>query len=312
MTACCSCSGAPDVIDVYMPDGAPALSMARLMHEDDIDGVEYHVVDPSLITTTVTGGSPLADVCILPLNNATKLLGTAEVYGLLGTVTHGNLYILSKEDITLTRDNISILLGERVGVLKLNAVPGLTFKTILKDLSIPYREVTSADSLDVGAVNLQNIDATQVGMLEDVNYYLLAEPAVSIKCKTPMGMHVVGSLQDLYGEGGYPQAVIVAKLSLLNDESTRRTIRLILDSINPDVSWVKQNIALASDAIRAHLPLDYTPSVKANFVDAHTIDRCSIRYVDADVDVLNAFLTKLNAVSTSPWGEVNESFIYEL
>ena len=40
---------------VYMPDGAPALAFAGLMHDDtDDDGITYRVVAPSLIKTKIT------------------------------------------------------------------------------------------------------------------------------------------------------------------------------------------------------------------------------------------------------------------
>ena len=71
-----------------MPDGAPALAMAQLMVSES-DTESYHVVDSSTIQTYVTGENPKADLCILPLNLASKLLGTGETYQMLGTVTHG-------------------------------------------------------------------------------------------------------------------------------------------------------------------------------------------------------------------------------
>ena len=96
---------------VYMPDGAPALSVAQLMAEDNMQfggEVDYNVVDSSTIQTYVKGNSPEADICILPVNLAAQLLGTGENYKMLGTVTHGNLFLLSKTDDTqINSDNLS-------------------------------------------------------------------------------------------------------------------------------------------------------------------------------------------------------------
>ncbi|MBR7159896.1 MAG: hypothetical protein IKD20_02550 [Clostridia bacterium] len=307
------CTHSSDTIKVYMPDGAPSIALAHTMHDDCIEGVEYHVVSPTTIVSTVSGGNPLADVCILPINSAVKLLGEGDTYRLLGTVTHGNLYLLGYADEVINIDNISSLIGERIGVLQLNAVPGLTLKAILTDLSIPYNEV-SVGSIDrPDSINLQNIDASMVGMLEGVNYYLLAEPAVSVKCSIPsLSLRVVGSLQDMYGENGYPQAVIVAKGSILSNHSSLSKVRQIVNSIDSGVEWAKQNTSLTAEAISSHLPDDYTPSIRANFLTPDTIDRCNVRYIPAERNSLNAFLTKLNFVSTTPWGYISEDFIYSL
>ena len=62
---------------VYMPDGAPALALALPMYEDkENDGWEYHVVSATNIHTYVTGNTPEAELCVMPVNLAAKLLGT--------------------------------------------------------------------------------------------------------------------------------------------------------------------------------------------------------------------------------------------
>jgi ABC-type nitrate/sulfonate/bicarbonate transport system substrate-binding protein len=129
-------------VSVYVPDGAPALSIAKML-ADDVDfgdgvNVNYNVVSASTIQTYVTGANPTADVCILPVNLAVKLLGSGNTYKLLGTVTHGNLYLVSNSGEKISTSNLSTLKGKRVGVVNLSAVPGLTFKMILKSNNIEY------------------------------------------------------------------------------------------------------------------------------------------------------------------------------
>ena len=63
---------------------------------------EYHVVDSSTIQTYVTGEEPAADFCILPLNAASKVLGTGTTYQMLGTVTNGNPLFSSRRRKTKT------------------------------------------------------------------------------------------------------------------------------------------------------------------------------------------------------------------
>lgn len=137
-------SSAISSVSVYMPDGAPALALAQMMSEyatiDDVE-INYNVVVAETIASYVTGDSSKADICVLPSNLASKKLGNGSEYKLLGTVTHGNLYVLSSNTTeNLTIENLSTLNGKTVGVVNLANVPGLTFKSILKKNNISYNE----------------------------------------------------------------------------------------------------------------------------------------------------------------------------
>ncbi len=132
-------------LSLYVPDGAPALSVARLLHDETaINGVDVNVVSANVIQTYVTGESPTADFCIMPVNAATKFLGTANRYQMLGVVTHGNLFLMKKQGAPdINAGNIDTLKGKKVGVLNMANVPGLTFKVILKDFGLIYQEATT-------------------------------------------------------------------------------------------------------------------------------------------------------------------------
>ena len=128
------------VAQVYMPDGAPALAMAKFMSEGRED-CAFHVVDASTIATFVTGANPTADLCVLPLNAASKLLGTGEKYTMLGTVTNGNLFLLSTSQEKIeSAEDLRGLAGKKVGTIQINNVPGLTLKLILKKYGLAYSE----------------------------------------------------------------------------------------------------------------------------------------------------------------------------
>lgn len=136
-------SDASAVIDVVMPDGAPALSMAKLLVEETHFGctVQYSVVAPTAIQTYVTGNDPEAEICVLPVNAAANLLGDGSNYRMIATVTHGNIYFLSAKypDVRLTKENLSGLLGMRVGCIQLENVVGQTLRAVLKDGGIEYK-----------------------------------------------------------------------------------------------------------------------------------------------------------------------------
>jgi hypothetical protein len=131
-------------VTVCMPDGAPALALAKLMSEDTADdGVTYKVVAPNLIASKVNyqDESKNADLCVMPVTAASKLLGQGNRYKMVGVVTHGNLFLISKTGEVLTAENISALKGKTIGVLNINEVPGLTFKVVLNKYDIPFEIV---------------------------------------------------------------------------------------------------------------------------------------------------------------------------
>ena len=323
-----ACSPTED-LTVYMPDGAPALAFAKLLYEDtEEDGITYKVVAPNLIKTKVTynDDSKNADLCVLPLTAATKLLGMGEKYQMLGTVTHGNLYLISKDtDTRYALNNISALQGKTVGVLQLNEVPGLIFKTVLSKAGVAYQEngEPSADK-----VNLIPITGAQdVGAMDGVDLFLLAEPAATIQMDKDF--EIVGDVQAMYGgENGYPQAVLVAKRAVI--EKQWKKVSSILSGLEESDEWILDNeptnLVFHLDgglkAIFSHLEDETYSSSWLVFMSAtyhkwgiykmDIIARCSAWYqssADSVTDV-KAFLTAAQAVNANMATMPSDNFFY--
>ncbi|MDE5547961.1 MAG: hypothetical protein K2J30_03085, partial [Clostridia bacterium] len=179
------------VYTVYAPDGAPALALANAIANGvEIDGSDfdfkYNVVASGVIQAQVTGATPAADFCVLPVNLASKL-GTGETYKMLGTVTHGNFFLLTTGDNeTVTAQTASSLAGKTVGVVQLTNVPGLTFQAALSDLGVAYQTISNLEAEKAtDKVNLLHMgtDATNVTPAFGCDYYLCPEPAVTAKIK---------------------------------------------------------------------------------------------------------------------------------
>ncbi len=303
-------------ITVYMPDGAPAIALAGAMHADTADdGVCYKVVKADTIASFVSyeKESDNADICIMPVSSASKLLGNGEKYRLAATLTHGNLYLISKNGETqYTLDNVSALLGKTVGVLQINAVPGLTFKATLEKQGVAYAEMKNADEKKTDAVNLKAItDITAEDGTLDA--YLVAEPAASVQVNKN-GYTFVGDLQSLYGgEKGYPQAVAVVKNSCLEKDSARA--KTVLEKIENSCAWVQT--ASGADivaAVNAHMAdSSQTTSLKAPLLHAEVIARCKIRFEkakDAKTEI-DAFLSGLGAVNENAVGRALDAFFWD-
>lgn len=301
LAAAVSCNSQTEKLKVYAPDGAPALSIANMLAGNIKLGgeeVDYEIVDAQTIQTFVTGNSPKADICILPVNLAVKLLGDGETYKLLGTVTHGNLFLLSNGKTSITPDNIAELTGKTVGVLNLAQIPGLTLKLILKN----------ADLLD--KVTLVPVTAPEVGVKDGIDYFVIPEPAASTKVNALENLRFSGSLQELYGgEAGYPQAVAVAKKELIDTDSVKNFVK----ALKENAEWLLNESTSAEEivsAVQSHLSDGLSPTFSAKNLSKQVIKNCSVNFVpatDCKQDIIE-FIAKLNGVSDTSFGTPSDEF----
>lgn len=320
LTACNhDTTGTNRTYSVYAPDGAPALALVNAI-EDKAEKFEYHVVDSSTIQTYVTGEEPEADFCILPVNAASKILGTGTVYQMLGTVTNGNLFFLSAEDNEdLTQDNLSTLVGKSVGVVQLPNVPGLTLQAVLNKYGINYQIVDNDGEKAEDKVNLIAFDPANVTPAGGCDYYLCPEPAASTKIKGTASaakpFRMAGDLQELYGgEEGYPQAVLVAKKAVLEgDEGDKSAVETMLSYMEESGTYLEtvtpETVLSALDGVRTE---GLSASFNANNLTSEVIANCSVRFTAASAckERVNAFLEELIAVNESAAKAVSDAFYY--
>ena len=319
LAACKQDADTDKTYSVYAPDGAPALALVNAI-EDKAEKFEYHVVDSSTIQTYVTGEEPKADFCILPVNAASKILGTGTVYQMLGTVTNGNLFFLSAEDNEdLTQDNLSTLVGKSVGVVQLPNVPGLTLQAVLNKYGIDYQIVGNDGEKAEDKVNLIAFDPANVTPAGGCDYYLCPEPAASTKIKGTASaakpFRMAGDLQELYGgEEGYPQAVLVAKKAVLEgDEGDKSAVETMLSYMEESGTYLEtvtpETVLSALDVVRTE---GLSASFNANNLTSEVIANCSVRFTTASAckQRVNAFLEELIAVNESAAKAVSDAFFY--
>lgn len=301
---------------VYAPDGAPALSLAALAKNESAS-YDVHFVKAETIKNYVTGDNPQADFAVLPVNAAVNFLRDGESYKMLGTVTHGNLYLMKKqggEDISSAAD-LTKLVGKTVGIINLTNVPGLTFKVILNDNNIAFSELKDGVSASMDAVNLRAVDANQaIPSNSACDYFVVSEPAASTRQAATQGkLSVAGSLQTLYGgENGYPQAVAVVKASVAN--SDKAAVDKFIAPFNGNFLTAEATSASEiAEIIRTHYSSDSAPTFTAENLTPAVIANCGIRFVsaqDCKAEVI-AFMEKFNAVSATSWGVPTDNFFYQ-
>lgn len=291
-------------ISVYMPDGAPALGFAKLMHDDNKLGkteLTYTVVDATTIGTYVQ--KQTATMAVLPVNAASKLCAAGDKYKMAAVLTHGNLFVIGKGDAATLDD----LKGKVVAVVNRENVPGLTFKSLLKNTSIEYVDGSAGDTAVADKVTLVGIDGTGVAAAVSTYDYVVApEPAVTNVTKKT-GAKVNMSLQTLWGEGGYPQAVLVVKNDLLRDETF---MTALYSALEESAEWVKTHGADAATAVGNHFEESKQTTLSGPALSEAAVTGCNIR-VEKAADAknkVNDYIAKIREITPGSASVVSDAF----
>lgn len=306
-----SCGGTGDTpektsVKVFAPNGAPALAIAKFINDDENFGLDadfnYNVVAAANIGGVMQQGT--GDIVVIPVNAASKLY-SVKGYKMAAVVTHGNLYVMAKEDLTL--DDLK---GKVVGVINLANVPGLTFKAVLKANDIEY---TEGDTATEGKVTLKGYDdgSTLVPALKQgaVEIGLLPEPAANKLTVIAPAYKYALDLQSLYDaeNASYPQAVIMVKTELI--EKFPELISLIKAKFD-DGAWLKDNVTRAVAAINGVLQEGVTPSMTEENLNAAVIDNCKIFWQDGEAakTAVTDYINGIIGVEPASAKAVNDDF----
>lgn len=225
-------------LKILSPSGAPAISLAHLICEDQHEIV---VVDGSdVLQASFVNPDAEYDMIVAPTNLGVKLAqsGKSE-YRLVAVITWGNLYVVAKEGTELSNTMKFAAFGE-------NAVPGLVFERLKAHLSIDdanyYNSVTEAQA----ALLSSNADAA-----------LIAEPAATATIakgkQNDLNLSIVGDLQALWetetGFDGYPQAGIFIRVTEENEaviDDVLQQIQTTLTHYENNADALKEDIETAS------------------------------------------------------------------
>ncbi|MBQ8428063.1 MAG: hypothetical protein IJX18_02280 [Clostridia bacterium] len=295
-------------VRVYAPDGAPALALSKLLSEDRAeDGIEYTITSSDNIKPFVTGKT--ADVCILPVNLASILLGDGSTYQMVGLATHGNLYLLSAENKQYTRDNLDELKGKKIGVVNLANVPGLTLRATLSDLQVAY----SLSEQTADSVYLYGATPAEAKPTGNADLYLLPEPKVSEKLNEfENELFLAGDLQTLYGgESGYPQAAVVAKKEFVQNNPAAFT--KIIEGLSQGESYLSSaSINEICDAVAVHREEGLSANFTKETLTREGIARSNVRFEKSSLchEKVDAFLQKLAQIDGTKAQSVGENFYY--
>lgn len=292
----------------YMPDGAPALSVAKFIADGENFGKENLKIDYNVVSATEINNAILknhADFVIMPVNTATKLYkgNGDDNYKLAATVTHGNFYIMTKDASVKTANDLA---GRVVFVPQKGKVPDFTFLAALKRQGIEYEE---SDEPKEGKVAIkyygQPSDFNALLIKNETAIGLVPEPAASVlKGK---GVSAALDLQKLYNEetASYPQAVLMVKESVL--AKMPDIIGKIAEKFGENAAWVEANPASATEAVRS---VYEQTSLNPAAITSETIKCCKIFWSDGEnaKKEVNDYIAAIREITESAANTVSEEF----
>ena len=141
---------------------------------------------------------------------------------------------------------------------------------------------------------------------------MIAEPAATAQAKK--GYQIVGDLQSLYGgENGYPQAVLLAKKTLVEEKT--EWVKDFVEKVEVGATWLKgvsgEEIVAA---VSAHMEdQDTATSLKAPLLSSAVLDRCGVSFTYAATCSMEVegFLGEMLAVNSGAAAIPSKAFYWE-
>ncbi len=215
---------------------------------------------------------------------------------MLSVNTHGNLFIVGGDADTEIEPQE--LVGHTLGVIGAGNVPDLTMRMLFDEINLAYERTTEMDDGKVkgiaGKVALYYADdATGIMPLlktGKLDYALVGEPAATNSGK-PIAVDMQKEWEATF-DGGYPQACLVAKSSLVKND--KAYVDGFLDTLKKSDGWAQENPDKALAAVKKHM--NGTSSLTS--LTPGIVKNCNIRTVSAedmreDCTVFFEMLTKL-------------------
>ena len=222
----CGCGRKDKYKDLHfiVPTGAPAIAMAAFA---ELNGFET-TTDPSTIVPLMANEQ--VDVAVLPTNVGATAVNVKKVpYKLLCTITFGNLFVASTgkdDDGVMDADDYIVSFQQ-------GAVPDKIFHYVYGtefDSALHY--VTSA----ADAAKCLKMGKNLEDESKQVDYVLLAEPALTKVLESTPTANVYANLQNLYQEKSgdlmLTQASVFVRSALEEDVVKNAIYKTIRDSIN--------------------------------------------------------------------------------
>ncbi|HKL93894.1 MAG TPA: hypothetical protein VJZ69_01260, partial [Clostridia bacterium] len=239
-TACNKTGEEVTTLRFAVPDGATALSVAKLVNDGSKVGEE--TIDVAVVSAALIGaevGGEKADIAIMPTNAAANVINKGGKYKIVATNIFGVLYLVGQGD--MASFSLNDLPGTVVLSIGQKNTPQYVFEAILNENHIAFDYGTTAVA-DKVIINFVADGSAVIGGLDagTATFGVLGEPAVTNAAKK--GYNNLFDLQQGYANTlgvealGYPQASLVVKTSVL--EARPDFIEKLLVELESGVEWL--------------------------------------------------------------------------
>ncbi|MDE6656759.1 MAG: hypothetical protein K2J85_07195, partial [Anaeroplasmataceae bacterium] len=272
-----SCGGetkSPNEVNIYMPDGTPALALASVLDEGFTYGeskTTFHIVQAAEIATRVSQDT--CDLAIMPTTAAAQLYSKGIKIQLASVNVFGNLYITGTNEISSLED----LKGKVI--LTTAATTIQMVKYVLDGNNIPYEESGEAVAGKVALSSMNDasdiIPLLKKAVTEGTECYgVLGEPQVTKAQSVVSGLKITEDLQAEYKKltnyDGYPQACLVVKQDFASTYPDY--VKALLKKLEGNSTYLSDHLTALPEVFKKH------ESNLANMTfTADTITRCNVR-----------------------------------
>lgn len=235
---------------IVSPEGAPALALASFAKNSKIS--DTLTIKPSIVSATLIKSEAIkSDFAIVPANMASIIYNGGEEYCMVGTVTNGNMYIVSNEadsDFSLEKMKGHVLYSIGQG-----SIPAFILLNILQKAEIPFEVSETPVAGKVAITYCQDGKALMIKMKSASTkvYGNLPEPAVTTYVAA--GGNRVADLQELWKAAtsssitGFAQAVLIAKKSLC--ENNKEVVTAVYNAMVKNETYVVEHAEEAREAL---------------------------------------------------------------
>ncbi|MDE6013445.1 MAG: hypothetical protein K2O05_02550 [Anaeroplasmataceae bacterium] len=266
-------SKTPKEVDIYLPDGTPALAMANILDEGftyESTKTNFHIVPAGNIAQEVSADT--CDLAIMPVTAAATLYNKGIEIRLVSVNVFGNLHIVGTNEL----DSLEELKGQIVYTTTGTTIAMV--KYLLSNSNISFGE---GEEKEDGKVMLcSKNDASEIIPLlskaakDGVQAYgVLGEPVVTKALALPANLKLTFDLQKIYKDlkqtDGYPQAGLVVKKSFAEEHPDY--VAALLDKLEENNAYL-----LAHTEQLPKVFEKYDSSLKGMTFTQDTISRCNV------------------------------------
>lgn len=260
---------APDTLQLYVPDGAPALAVAKFIAEKDTLTVAGYKIAVNIVPANQIAAHMAkadGDIVIMPANAGMNLISKGAGYEFVCSNTRGILYMLSLEQGTVTPADLA---DKKVGCIGEGAVPEYALMTVLEANGV-------ADDVDVRF--FADGAAVQAALKAGtIDFGIVGEPAATAGASK--GFFTVMDMQAEFNEAtdsesGFPMSSTFVSEALAGEDGF---VEALVAALEDNVDYIAENAAGMTALLQGAGSTSAYP--------AASIPRCNVGvYTGADVD----------------------------